>query len=77
MILQIRIVKQEISVCRIRAAKIDAGLPIFNYAVGYDLNNSEPLIYEKYPGSINDRFAITVYGRKDKRVRIQKYRFYS
>lgn len=21
---------------------------------GYDLNNSEPLMYEKYPGSIND-----------------------
>ena len=36
------------------AAKIDAGLPIFNYAVGYDLTNSEPLMYEKYPGSIND-----------------------
>ena len=36
------------------AAKIDVGLPIFNYAVGYDLNNREPLMYEKYPGSIND-----------------------
>lgn len=36
------------------AAKVDAGLPIFNYAVGYDVNNSEPLMYEKYPGSIND-----------------------
>lgn len=36
------------------AAKVDTGLPIFNYAVGYDLNNSEPLMYEKYPGSIND-----------------------
>ncbi|BFK62007.1 hypothetical protein I260019D6_13160 [Dorea longicatena] len=36
------------------AAKIDAGLPIFNYAVGYDLNNREPLMYEKYPESIND-----------------------
>lgn len=36
------------------AAKVDTGSPIFNYAVGYDLNNSEPLLYEKYPGSIND-----------------------
>lgn len=36
------------------AAKVDAGLPIFNYAVGYDLDNSEPLMYEKYPDSIND-----------------------
>jgi len=36
------------------AAKVDTGLPIFNYAIGYDVNNSEPLMYEKYPGSIND-----------------------
>ena len=36
------------------AAKVDAGLPIFNYAVGYDVNNREPLMYEKYSGSIND-----------------------
>lgn len=36
------------------AAKVDTGLPIFNYAIGYDVNNREPLIYEKYPGSIND-----------------------
>lgn len=43
-----------ISMVEYLAAKIDAGLPIFNYAVGYDLNNSEPLMYEKYPGSIND-----------------------
>lgn len=35
-----------ISMVEFGAAKIDAGLPIFNYAVGYDLNNSEPLIYE-------------------------------
>lgn len=34
--------------------KVDAGLPIFNYAVAYDTNNREPLFYEKYPGSIND-----------------------
>ena len=43
-----------ISMVEFGAAKIDAGLPIFNYAVGYNLTNSEPLIYEKYPGSIND-----------------------
>lgn len=34
--------------------KVDQGLPIFNYAMAYDTNNSEPLFYEKYPGSIND-----------------------
>lgn len=43
-----------ISMVEYGAAKIDTGLPIFNYAVGYDLTNSEPLMYEKYPGSIND-----------------------
>lgn len=35
-------------------AKTDVGLPVFNYAIAYDTNNSEPLFYEKYPGSIND-----------------------
>lgn len=34
--------------------KVDIGFPIFNYAVGYDVNNREPLFYEKYPGSIVD-----------------------
>lgn len=43
-----------ISMVEFGAAKVDTGLPVFNYAVGYDLNNSEPLMYEKYPGSIND-----------------------
>ena len=27
---------------------------IFNYAIGYDTKNREPLFYELYPGSIND-----------------------
>ena len=35
-------------------AKVDMGFPVFNYAVGYDVNNREPLFYEKYPGSIVD-----------------------
>jgi len=34
--------------------KTDMGFPVFNYAVGYDVNNREPLFYEKYPGSIVD-----------------------
>lgn len=34
--------------------KVDVGLPIFNYSIAYDTDNSEPLFYEKYPGSIND-----------------------
>ena len=44
----------DISMVEYGAAKIDTGLPIFNYAVAYDVNNREPLTYEKYPGSIND-----------------------
>ena len=35
-------------------AKVDNGLPIFNYAIAYDTKNKEPLFYETYPGSIND-----------------------
>lgn len=35
-------------------AKVDAGLPIFNYAVACDSANREPLFYELYPGSLND-----------------------
>lgn len=35
-------------------AKVDCGLPIFHYSVAYDVDNREPLFYEKYPGSIND-----------------------
>ncbi len=35
-------------------AKVDSGLPIFNYALAYDTTNREPLFYETYPGSIND-----------------------
>lgn len=44
----------DISMIEYGAAKVNAGLPIFNYAIGYDVNNREPLMYEKYPGSIND-----------------------
>ncbi|HBH11921.1 MAG: IS4 family transposase [Clostridiales bacterium 38_11] len=34
--------------------KDDVGAPIINYAVAYDINNQEPLLYESYPGSIVD-----------------------
>ena len=34
--------------------KVDMGFPVFNYAVGYDVKNREPLFYEQYPGSIVD-----------------------
>ena len=35
-------------------AKVDAGLPIFNYSVACDSANRIPLFYELYPGSLND-----------------------
>lgn len=35
-------------------AKVDAGLPIFNYSFACDSANREPLFYELYPGSLND-----------------------
>lgn len=44
----------EIEIVEFGHAKIDCGLPIFNYAIAYDTSNKEPLFYEKYPGSIND-----------------------
>ena len=44
----------DISMIEYGVAKVDTELPIFNYAIGYDVNNREPLMYEKYPGSIND-----------------------
>lgn len=34
--------------------KVDIGFTVFNYAMGYDVNNQELLFYEKYPGSIVD-----------------------
>ncbi len=35
-------------------AKDDQGAPILNYSIAYDRNNSVPLFYEEYPGSIAD-----------------------
>ena len=35
-------------------AKVDAGLPIFNYSVACDSANRIPLFYELYPGSLNE-----------------------
>ncbi len=35
-------------------AKVDKGLPIFNISLVFDKTNRVPLLYEEYPGSIND-----------------------
>ena len=40
-------------------AKVDAGQPIYHYAVAFDTANREPLFYEQYPGSINDVSQLT------------------
>lgn len=44
----------DIRIVEFGSPKVDLGLPIFNYAIAYDVNNREPLFYEEYPGSIND-----------------------
>lgn len=44
----------EIDMVELGHAKEGIEEEIFNYAVAYDRNNSEPLFYESYPGSIVD-----------------------
>ena len=44
----------DVSIVEYGKPKVDIGFPVFNYAVGYDVVNREPLFYEKYPGSIVD-----------------------
>ena len=66
----------DIDIVEFGAAKVDAGLPIFNYAVGYDVNNREPLMYEKYSGSINDVSQLQFMVDKIKGYGYKKYRIY-
>lgn len=61
MILQIKTAKLEISAWSSMESKIDAGLPIFNYAVGYDLNNSEPSDVRKISRKYQRYFSTAVY----------------
>lgn len=44
----------DISMVEFGHPKDNSGAPIFNYAVGFDTENREPLLYETYSGSIND-----------------------
>ena len=44
----------DIEMVEFGAAKVDVGAPIFNYSIAYDTNNSKPLFYETYLGSIAD-----------------------
>jgi len=52
----------DIDILEFGKAKADKGTPVFNLAVAYDCNNRVPLLYEEYPGSINDvsQFHFTV-----------------
>lgn len=44
----------DIDILEFGKAKVNTGTAIFNLAVAYDYNNRIPLLYEEYPGSIND-----------------------
>lgn len=44
----------DVSIVEFGHPKVDVGQPVFNYSIGYDTTNREPLFYEDYPGSIND-----------------------
>lgn len=62
----------DINILEYGKPKHDIGAPIFNLAVAFDNTNRIPLLYEEYPGSINDvsQFTFLVdkfleYGYKD------------
>lgn len=44
----------EIELVEFGHPKVDTGQPVIGYSVAYDCNNSIPLFYEDYPGSIVD-----------------------
>jgi transposase len=44
----------EIDIVEFGHAKDDCGKPVFNFSVAYDQNNSDPLFYEEYLGSVVD-----------------------
>ncbi len=52
-------------------ARVDMRFPVFNYAVGYNVNNREPLFYEKYPGSIVDISQLKLMPNKEKATDIK------
>ena len=49
----------DIDIIEFGKAKVDEGLPIFNYSVAFDTSDREPLFYEEYPGSVNDVSQLT------------------
>lgn len=49
----------DIDIAEFGKAKDDKGVPIFNLAMAFDETNRTPLLYEEYPGSINDVSQLT------------------
>ena len=49
----------DIDIAEFGKAKDDKGVPIFNLAIAFDEANRTPLLYEEYPGSINDVSQLT------------------
>lgn len=56
-------------------AKDEKGLPIFNVAIVFDKTNRVPLLYEEYPGSINDTSQLTFMVDKVKEYKYEKIGF--
>lgn len=50
----------DIEIAEFGHPKDEKDYPIFNYAIGYDHNNREPLFYEEYPGSIIDASQLQI-----------------
>ena len=44
----------DIDIVEFGKAKVNNGTPVFNLALAFDSTNQVPLLYEEYPGSIND-----------------------
>lgn len=49
----------DIDIAEFGKAKDDKGVPIFNLAMAFDETNRTPLLYEEYPGSVNDVSQLT------------------
>ena len=56
-------------------AKDEKGLPIFNVALVFDKTNQIPLLYEEYPGSINDVSQLTFMVDKVNEYKYEKIGF--
>lgn len=65
----------DIDLVEIGHPKVDQGLPVFNYSIAYDTENSVPLFYETYPGSIVDVIQIQEMLEKAKGYRYKNVGF--